>query len=103
MAQVTDTLIRYAQLARQGHEFEPDRLLEDAFSSVTFEHNKTIVCVVGENMRDTPGIAARVFSSIQDVNVNMISQRASEINLTFVVNQTDVPMAVRKFHREFFR
>jgi len=73
------------------------------FSSVTLEHDKAIVCVVGEKMRDTPGIAARVFSSIQDVNVKMISQGASEINLSFVVNETDVPIVVRKLHREFFR
>ena len=73
------------------------------FSSVTFEQDKAIVCVVGEKMRDTPGIAARVFSSIRDINVKMISQGASEINLSFVVNEADVPMVVGKLHREFFR
>jgi aspartate kinase len=73
------------------------------FSSVTFEQGKAIVCVVGEKMRDTPGIAGRVFSSIQDVNVKMISEGASEINLSFVVNETDAPRVVRQLHREFFR
>ena len=73
------------------------------FSSVTFEQDKAIVCVVGEKMRDTPGMAARVFSSIRDANVKMISQGASEINLSFVVNEADVPTVVRKLHREFFR
>ena len=72
------------------------------FSSVTFEQNKAIVCVVGERMRDTPGIAARVFSSIRDVNVKMISQGASEINLSFLVNETEVPTVVRRLHSEFF-
>ena len=72
------------------------------FSSVTFEQNKAIVCVIGEGMRDTSGIAARVFSSIRDINVKMISQGASEINLSFLVNEADVPTAVRRLHSEFF-
>ena len=73
------------------------------FSSVTFEQGKAIVCVVGEKMRDTPGMAARVFSSIREVNVKMISQGASEINLSFVVNDADIPAVVRKLHKEFFQ
>jgi len=73
------------------------------FSTVTVEEDKAIVCVVGERMRETPGVAARVFSSLGDVNVKMISQGASEINLSFVVNEREVPTAVRKLHREFFQ
>ncbi len=72
------------------------------FSVVTVERNRAIICIVGEEMRHTPGIAARVFSAVQDVNVNMISQGASEINLSFVVSESNVPTVVRKLHHEFF-
>jgi aspartate kinase len=53
-------------------------------------------------MKHTPGIAARIFSAIRDINVNMISQGASEINISLIVNESDVPAAVQKLHREFF-
>jgi aspartate kinase len=72
------------------------------FSTVTVEHNKAIICLVGKQMRYTAGIAARVFGAIRDVNINMISQGASEINLSFIVNESDVRHVVQKLHEEFF-
>ena len=69
---------------------------------VKYSGRKAIVCLVGENLRDTPGVAAQVFDAIRDINVRMISQGASEINLTFVVDEADVPEAVRRLHAKFF-
>jgi len=69
---------------------------------VKYEGRKAIVCLVGENIRGQCGIAARVFNAISDINVRMISQGASEINITFVVEEDDVPEAVRRLHKEFF-
>ncbi|HYN14752.1 MAG TPA: lysine-sensitive aspartokinase 3 [Terriglobales bacterium] len=74
----------------------------DKLASVKYEGRKAIVCLVGENIRGTPGIAARVFSTISDINVRMISQGASEINITFVIEEDDVPEAVRRLHGTFF-
>ena len=69
---------------------------------VKYEGRKAIVCLVGENIRGTPGIAAKVFTAISDINVRMISQGASEINITFVIEEDDVPEAVRRLHEIFF-
>src|SRR5664280_1175331 len=69
---------------------------------VKYSGRKAIVCMVGENLRDTPGVAAQVFDAIRDINVRMISQGASEINLTFVVDEADVPEAMRRLHAKFF-
>ena len=69
---------------------------------VKYSGRKAIVCLVGENFRDTPGVAAQIFECISDINVRMISQGASEINLTFVIDETDVPEAVRRLHARFF-
>ena len=69
---------------------------------VTIEREKAIVCVVGDNLKFTPGVAARLFGAIGDANVNMISQGASEINLTFVVNESEVNTVVERLHEEFF-
>jgi len=71
-------------------------------ADVKYEGRKAIVCLVGENLRETPGIAARVFGELEDVKIRMISQGASEINLTFVIEEDDVPNVVQRLHRTFF-
>jgi aspartate kinase len=69
---------------------------------VTVERNKAIVCVVGDNLKFTPGVAARLFKAVDKTNVNMISQGASEINLTFVIDEGEVDRVVHQLHDEFF-
>ncbi len=71
-------------------------------ADVKYEGRKAIVCVVGENLRDRPGIAAKVFGELSDVKIRMISQGASEINLTFVIEEDDVPQVVKRLHATFF-
>jgi aspartate kinase len=71
-------------------------------ADVKYEGRKAIVCLVGENLRETPGIAARVFGELSDVKIRMISQGASEINLTFVIEEDEVPQVIRRLHKTFF-
>jgi aspartate kinase len=71
-------------------------------ADVKYEGRKAIVCLVGENIRNTPGIAAKVFNAIADVNIQMISQGASEINISFVIDEPDVPKVVSRLHQVFF-
>jgi aspartate kinase len=71
-------------------------------AAVRIESGRAIVCVVGEGLRSTPGIAGRVFSTIKDINVLLISQGASNINLTFVIEERHVKEAVRRLHAAFF-
>ena len=74
----------------------------EGLAFVKYSGRKAIVCLVGENIRETAGVAAQVFEAIRDINVRMISQGASEINLTFVIDEADVPEAVRRLHAKFF-
>jgi aspartate kinase len=74
----------------------------EALGSVGAEEGYAIVCVVGEGLRATPGVAARIFGTLEEINVEMISQGASPINLTFVVREDQAPEAVRRLHAEFF-
>ncbi len=74
----------------------------EKLADVSYSGRKAIVCLVGENIRETPGIAAQVFSAISHINVRMISQGASEINITFVIDEKDVPEAVHCLHQVFF-
>ena len=74
----------------------------EAFGEVRVEPGHAIVCVVGEGLRGTSGIAAKVFGTLADVNVTLISQGASSLNLTFVVGEDAAAGAVRRLHAEFF-
>ncbi len=66
------------------------------------EEQRAIIAVVGIGLRNTPGLAARVFNAVWPANVEVISQGASSINMTFVVREEDAPDVVRRLHREFF-
>jgi len=74
----------------------------ERLGAVELEERRTIISVIGEGLRNTPGIAARVFSTISDINVSMISVGASSINLTFMVDEPRAPEAIRRLHRVFF-
>src|SRR5215471_17328567 len=71
-------------------------------ADVKYEGRKAIVCLVGESLRDTPGFAAKVFGILEDVKIRMISQGASEINLTFVIEEDAATEVVRRLHSEFY-
>ena len=74
----------------------------EQLGTVRVEKGCAIVCVVGEGLRGTPGIAARVFSAISNINVTLISQGASSINFTFAIEEERVEEAVKRLHAEFF-
>lgn len=76
----------------------------EEIGEIRIERKKGIVCIVGEGMKKTPGIAAKAFYALAKANINieMISEGASEINLTLVVDEGDVDKAVRVLHDEFF-
>jgi aspartate kinase len=66
------------------------------------DDGRAIVSVVGIGLRGTPGLASRIFRAVQPANVEVISQGASAINMTFVVREEDGPDVVRRLHAEFF-
>ncbi|MBC7933402.1 MAG: lysine-sensitive aspartokinase 3 [Rubrivivax sp.] len=81
-----------------------DAIIEDLrhIAAVKVESDRAIVCIVGEGLRSTAGIAGRVFSTIRGINVLLISQGASAVNLTFVVEERSVAEVVRRLHAAFF-
>jgi aspartate kinase len=83
---------------------QTERICEELreFSEVSMEPEQAIVCLVGENIRYTPGVAARVFNALHSLNIRMISQGASLLNLSVVVAEKDLRQAVASLHAEFF-
>jgi len=70
---------------------------------VTAEDDVCVIAVVGAGMKGTPGVAARIFGAVArgGVNMRMIAQGSSELNISFVVKETDGEKAVRAIHEEF--
>jgi aspartate kinase len=75
----------------------------DVVMDISSETNVCVVAVVGAGMKGIPGVAARVFKAVADeeVNVRMIAQGSSELNISFVVQEEDGVKTIRALHREF--
>jgi aspartate kinase len=78
-------------------------LLDKVIKNVRVNEDVAVIAVVGSGMRGIKGIAAKVFSSVSKKNINviMIAQGSSELNLAFVVNNSDCEKAVRSLHEAF--
>jgi aspartate kinase len=72
------------------------------FSEAEIEEDGVIVCLVGDNIRYSPGVARRAFNSLDAINIRMISQGASLLNISFVVAEADLARTVAALHQEFF-
>ncbi len=76
----------------------------EGIAEVEVLRNKAVICVVGEGMRHTPGVAGRTFSVLgkNNINIEVISQGASEINITFIVDGKDAEKAIKILHEEYY-
>jgi aspartate kinase len=72
------------------------------FGEVEVESGHAVICVVGEGLRATSGLASKLFSTIEDVPISLISHGASSVNLTFVVREEKVAEVIKRLHNEFF-
>ena len=70
---------------------------------VEIETGNAVVCVVGEGLRATSGLASKIFSTIEDIPVSLISHGASSVNITFVIKEDRVKEVIKKLHDEFFK
>lgn len=75
----------------------------DFAKNLVSEDDVCVVAAVGAGMKGTPGVAAKVFRAVadKDVNVRMIAQGSSELNISFIVAEKDGPKAIRALHDEF--
>lgn len=71
-------------------------------SSVEILKDCSIVSVVGEGLKDSTTTASRIFNALRNIKIIMVSMGASDINFSFVVNQTDLEKTIKLLHKEFF-
>lgn len=72
-------------------------------SEVTAEDDVAAIAVMGANMKGTLGVASRIFSIVakKGINIRMIAQGSSELNISFVVKERDGIEVVKAIHEEF--
>jgi aspartate kinase len=61
-----------------------------------------IVSLVGRGFFRHAGLAGRLFHALREINITMISFGASDVNISFVVEECDAERAIHTLHREFF-
>ena len=96
-------IIRREQLEKAISILEIALLGKGIIREISSEKNVCIVAIVGAGMKGTLGVASKVFKAVSQrgINIIMISQGSSEVNISFVVQEDDGEEAVRAIHEEF--
>jgi aspartate kinase len=96
-------VIRRNLLGRALSTLEIALLGRGLVSEVTAEDDVCVIAVMGANMQGTLGVASRLFTTVAraGINIRMIAQGSSELNISFVVKEKDGEAAVRAIHKEF--
>jgi aspartokinase/homoserine dehydrogenase 1 len=89
------------QLIEQEFELE---LLANKLEPLVVEKNQAILAVVGENMKQTPGMSGKLFHALgrNGVNVRAIAQGSSEYNISVIISANDLAKALNAVHDAFF-
>lgn len=96
-------IIKKASLGKAISALEIALLGQGIVREVTADENVCIIAIVGAGMKGTLGVAAKVFNAVAErgINVIMISQGSSEVNISFAVKEEDGENTVRAIHEEF--
>ena len=78
------------------------RLAEDELQ-LDYERGICVIAVIGSGMRGKPGVAAKIFNAVasEGINIKMIAQGSSELNISFAVREEDGVKALKAIHKAF--
>lgn len=98
-----DPSLAQEAIAAVGREFELE-IKAGRIDPLHVERDLSIISVVGERMRQTPGMSGRIFTALgsNGVNVVAVAQGSSELNISAVVPRCDEAKALNAIHDEFF-
>ena len=84
-------------------EFEPEIKLRNELN-IIIEKDLSIIAIVGEQMKNTPGISANLFSSLGRNGISVIAtaQGSSELNISIVIKKESLHKALNVIHEGFF-
>jgi aspartate kinase len=96
-------VIKRSFLVRAVSTLEIAFLGRGLIGGVTAEDDVCVVAVVGAGMKGTVGVASRIFTAIarRGINIRMIAQGSSELNISFIVKESDGEETVKAIHEEF--
>jgi len=96
-------IIRRKLLGRALSTLEIALLGRGVVNEITSEDDVCVIAVMGANMKGTLGVASRIFTTVaqKGINIRMIAQGSSELNVSFVVKEKDGVDVVRAIHEEF--
>jgi aspartate kinase len=96
-------VIKRSLLEKAVNTLEIALLGRDLIREVESEDDVCVVAVLGAGMKGMPGVASRIFTAVakKKINVRMIAQGSSELNVSFVVKEKDGNETLRAIHREF--
>ena len=90
-------------LTMDGNQDIDDVVRElSSFAEVDVDRDKAQISVIGKNIVNLRGLLKQTMSSLKDCNVYMISQGASFVNISFVVDRSSMKDAVREVHKYLF-
>jgi aspartokinase/homoserine dehydrogenase 1 len=77
---------------------------DKVIDEVVIESNMSVIAVVGEDMRHTPGISGKVFQSLgkNGINISAIAQGSSELNISLVIQKDYLKKAMNVLHDSLF-
>lgn len=92
---------RAQKLIEQEFELE---LLAKKIEAPVFEQGLSVLAIVGENMKKTPGISGKLFHALgrNGINVRAIAQGSSEYNISVVISKEDLNKGLNAVHDAFF-
>ena len=96
-----DSTLEAEQVIREEFQYEIETLHS---IRVLVEKDLSIIAIVGERMRHTPGISAKLFQSLgrNGINVIAIAQGSSELNISVVISHHSLRKALNVIHEGFF-
>ncbi len=100
---VVETAIAHNAVELLEKEFESEIALHQ-INEISQETEMSVIAIVGENMKKTTGISAKLFNSMgkNGINIFAIAQGASELNISFVVKEKDLKKGLNAAHEAFF-
>ncbi len=96
---------QHAEIAKKAIENELHYEIKDNLINPPFvEYDLSIIAVVGENMRNTPGVSGKVFQALgkNGINISAIAQGSSELNISTVIAHANTAKALNVLHDAFF-
>ena len=96
-------IIRRNQTERAMSTLEIALLGNNSGNEISYEDDVSVIAAMGANMKGSMGVASRIFTAVanKNINIRMIAQGSSELNISFVVKEKYGSLAVNAIHEEF--